>query len=105
MSYRYSNRPTPTAPPVSMRMIMTGMLIAFVVVTLLIFLAGRVPFTPTPSPLDPATTYRQYVDAARAKLGSYARTPDGRIQIPIDRAMDLLVERGLPTRNNPSATP
>ena len=84
---------------------MTGLLIGFVVVTLLLFLAGRVPFTPTVSPLDPATTYKVYVDDARAKLGTYERTADGRIQIPIDRAMDLLVERGLPTRENPSATP
>jgi hypothetical protein len=105
MSYRF-NTPAPPPRPISMRAAMTAMLVAFVVVSLFVFLAGRVPFTPTPTPLDRGqTTYRNYVAADRELLGGYARTPDGRVQIPIDRAMDLLVERGLPTRDNPSATP
>lgn len=105
MSYRFGT-PAPAPRQPSLRTMMTGLLVAFVVVSLLVFLAGRVPFVPTPSPVDRSqTTYRNYVEADRALLSEYARTSDGRIQIPIDRAMDLLVERGLPTRDNPGATP
>lgn len=103
MSYRFSNSYQRSQEP-SLRTMMAGLLVAFVVVSLLVFLAGRVPFTPTATPLD-GPTYRQYVNADRELLTTYGRTEQGTIHIPIDRAMDLIAERGLPTRDNPSPTP
>ncbi|GAB4427993.1 MAG: hypothetical protein OHK0015_10460 [Chloroflexi bacterium OHK40] len=102
MSYRFTN--TPVQPTPNPRAIMTGLLLAFVVVSLLVFLAGRVPFVPSVTPLS-GPTYRDYVVPAREQLSTYGRNPDGTVRIPIDRAMDLIVERGLPTRDNPSPTP
>lgn len=104
MSYRYSNSYTPRPAEPSLRTMMTGLLIGFVVVSLLVFLAGRVPFVPTATPIVGAS-YRDYVVPAREQLSSYGRTEQGTIHIPIERAMQLIAERGLPTRDNPSPTP
>jgi len=62
-------------------------------------------------PPEPRLQVRPVEDLNRVRqeqedlLNSYgwADRPTGRVRIPIDRAMDLLVERGLPTR--PSAPP
>lgn len=104
MSYRFSNSYSSRRPEPSLRVMMTGLLVGFVVVSLLVFLAGRVPFVPSATPLS-GVTYRDYVDPARERLSTYGRTDQGTIHVPIDRAMDLIAERGLPTRENPSPTP
>jgi hypothetical protein len=83
---------------------MTALLVAFVLVTLLILLAGRLPFTPTPL-ANTGATYKEYVARDTTLLTSYGNTTEGKVHIPIDQAMKLIVERGLPVRNNPSATP
>ncbi|MFQ3663722.1 MAG: hypothetical protein SNJ69_15185 [Chloroflexaceae bacterium] len=84
--------------------IMSGLLVTFLVVSLLVMLAGRVPFVPSVTPLD-GPTYKDYVLPDRDLLSRYGYTMEGKVHIPIDRAMDLIVERGLPTRSNPSPTP
>lgn len=104
MSYRFSDSYSARRPEPSLRVMMTGLLVGFVVVSLLVFLAGRVPFTPTSTPLS-GPSYRDYAAVDRELLSTYGRTEAGAIHIPIDRAMDLLAERGLPTRDNPSETP
>lgn len=104
MSYRYGNSYTRPAPEPSLRTMMTGLLVAFVVVSLLVFLFGRVPFTPSVTPLD-GPNYKEFVARDTELLTTYGRNADGTIHIPIDRAMDLVAERGLPTRDNPSPTP
>jgi hypothetical protein len=104
MSYRFGNSYPTRRPEPSLRVMMTGLLVGFVVVSLLVFLAGRLPFTPTPIPLS-GTTYRDYLAVDRELLTTYGRTEQGTIHIPLDRAMDLIAERGLPTRENPTETP
>jgi hypothetical protein len=104
MSYRFSNPYTPRSPQPSLRTMMTGLVVAFVMISLVVFLAGRVPFVPSATPLS-GVSYRDYVAQDRATLSTYGRTEQGTIHIPIDRAMDLVAERGLPTRTNPSPTP
>jgi hypothetical protein len=103
-SYRFSNSFPARAPQPSLRTMMTGLLVGFVVVSLLVFLFGRVPFTPGSTPLD-GPSYKEYVANDTELLTTYGRTPQGSIHIPIDRAMDLIAQRGLPTRENPSPTP
>lgn len=108
MSYRF-NTPTyerarPRRRTPSARSIMVALLGAFVVLSLVVLLAGRLPFTPTPTAIQ-GSTYRGYVDRDRELLSSYGYTLEGRVHIPIERAMDLTAERGLPVRDNPSATP
>lgn len=114
MSYRFQSsyppeqrqaayRPAPRGAPGAVQ-IMSGLLVAFLVVSLLVMLAGRVPFVPSVTPLD-GPTYKDYVVPDRELLNSYGKTNEGTIHIPIDRAMDLIVERGLPTRSNPTPTP
>ncbi|WP_322493662.1 hypothetical protein [Chloroflexus sp.] len=82
-------------PPLS-RLMIAGLMV-FLVLSLVVLLAGRVPFTPQPAPVT-GNTYRSYVTEARTLLNSYGYTPEGKVHIPIDRAMDLIVERGLPVR-------
>lgn len=104
MSYRYGNSPPAARQAPSERRIMTALLIGFVVVSLAVLLAGRVPFVPSVTPIS-GPSYRTYVEDDRRLLGSYGYTLEGRVHIPIERAMDLLAERGLPTRDSPSPTP
>ncbi|MFV9506340.1 MAG: hypothetical protein AB4911_17450 [Oscillochloridaceae bacterium umkhey_bin13] len=97
MSYRFqgtypSERRQPAAPA-----IMSAMLLTFLVVSLVILFAGRLPNPPTPTPLA-GPTYRDYVVPDRQLLSSYGFTLEGNVHLPIDRAIDLTVERGLPTR-------
>lgn len=112
MSYRYQGsyqsqsqgsyqnvRRTPSARP-----IMAALLATFVIVSLLVLLAGRVPFVPSVTPLV-GPTYRDYVIPDRQLLDSYGFTTEGQVHIPIDRAMDLIVERGLPTSTDATASP
>jgi hypothetical protein len=107
MSYRTRTpgyAPQQQANLPSARRIMIAIIITFVVVSLLVLFAGRLPVTP--QPLFPeGVTYREYTQADDVLLNSYGNTPEGNIHIPIDRAMDLIVERGLPVRTNASAAP
>ncbi|HMQ30561.1 MAG TPA: hypothetical protein PKD53_07515 [Chloroflexaceae bacterium] len=103
MSYRYGTTVQTRRQP-NERRIMIALLVGFLVVSLAVLLAGRVPISPTPTPLT-GPTYRSYVENDRRLLGSYGYTLEGRVHIPIERAMDLVAERGLPTRDNPSPTP
>jgi hypothetical protein len=92
------------APQLSARRIMTAMIVTFVLVSLLVLFAGRLPVTP--QPLFPAgPTYREYTQEADVLLSSYGYTLEGRVHIPIDRAMDLVSQRGLPVRDGASPTP
>ncbi|MDQ6913858.1 MAG: hypothetical protein M3128_13395 [Verrucomicrobiota bacterium] len=61
------------------------------------------PHTIAPQPqlqTNPAVDLQQFQTAEEAKLNSYGWVdkPAGVIRIPIERAMDLIVRRGLPTR-------
>jgi hypothetical protein len=49
---------------------------------------------------DPTADFERFEAAEKAKLHSYGwiDKPAGVIRIPIERAMDLIAERGLPTR-------
>ncbi|WP_174714058.1 hypothetical protein [Candidatus Viridilinea mediisalina] len=109
MSYRYQGsfqRPQPQAsyqPAAKRRLsaqpIMAALLGTFVVVSLLVLLAGRVPGPPEVRPL-PGVDYRQYEQRDLRLLGDddgYGYTVEGNVHLPIERAMDLLVQRGLPT--------
>jgi hypothetical protein len=104
MSYRLRAIDRSQAQPPSALRIMTVLLVAFVMISLLIFLAGRLPFTPTPL-TNTGSTYKQYVARDTELLSTYGNTAEGNVHIPIDQAMKLIVERGLPVRDNPSATP
>jgi hypothetical protein len=103
MSYRYGNSAQAARQP-NERRIMIALLVGFVVVSLLVLTAGRFPISPTVTPLS-GPNYTTYVENDRQLLASYGRTLEGTVHIPIERAMDLVVERGLPTRDNPSPTP
>ncbi|OAN44646.1 hypothetical protein A6A03_16205 [Chloroflexus islandicus] len=90
-------RPAPVAAEPPLSRLMIASLMVFLVLSLVVLLAGRVPFTPQPAPVT-GNTYRSYVTEARTLLNSYGYTLEGKVHIPIDRAMDLIVERGLPVR-------
>ena len=92
------------APQPSAVRLMVALLVAFVVLALLTLFAGALPLTPQPLP-NQGATYRQYVANDRQLLESYGYTMEGKVHIPIERAMELTAERGLPTRDNPSETP
>jgi hypothetical protein len=56
---------------------------------------------------EPGQTLDAYRAAQQQQLNSYGWVDRsaGVVRIPIDRAMDLTVQRGLPSRPAPSATP
>ena len=62
---------------------------------------GRLP-SPPRLQINPAYDLQQFRDAESAKLNSYGWIDKsaGVVRIPIDRAMDLLAQRGLPARGN-----
>ncbi|NTV63277.1 MAG: hypothetical protein HGA65_07040 [Oscillochloris sp.] len=112
MSYRvrsFAPAPAPKSAsdqpqvPSALR-IMTALVIAFVLISLLILLAGRVPFSPQPLPQSGSTS-AQYVSDANQLLTTYGRNADGTYHIPINEAMKLIVERGLPVRATATPTP
>jgi len=110
MSYRApSYKSAPESAPAQVQApsalrIMTAFVIAFVLITLVIMLAGRVPFVPSPI-TQPGTPAAQYVEQANQLLTTSGRNSDGTYHIPIEQAMKLITERGLPVRDNPSQTP
>lgn len=104
MSYRSrAFSQAPVQAPSALR-IMTALVVAFVMVSLLVLLAGRLPFPPRPVPQE-GNTYKVYVARDTQLLSTYGYTTEGKVHVPIDRAMQLIVERGLPVRDNATATP
>ncbi|HEV8523882.1 MAG TPA: hypothetical protein VGQ71_05235 [Terriglobales bacterium] len=72
------------------------------------YLRGERP--PTPEPRlqpDPAADWQTFHASELQKLNSYGWVDQraGIARIPIDRAMDLLVERGLPVQTQPEVAP
>jgi hypothetical protein len=104
MSYRYRTPSPSFAPeglPESQELsVGTKMLVAvlgFVLVSLLVLFVGRVPFQPQPDVITGPVAETYLVEDTRL-LSSYGYTIEGNVHIPIERAMELTVERGLPTR-------
>jgi hypothetical protein len=104
MNFRSRTYGQPQVQAPSALRIMTALVVVFVVISLLIMLAGRVPLTPQPLPQS-GTTAAQYIARDTTLLSTYGNTVEGNVHIPIDRAMQLIVERGLPVRDNATATP
>jgi hypothetical protein len=102
--YRYENSIQSGQQMPNERRLMIGMLVTFVLVSLVIIWAGRLPVRPGVTPLD-GPSYQTYVADDRQLLSSYGNTLEGAVHIPIDRAMDLIAERGLPTRTTTASTP
>lgn len=50
---------------------------------------------------NPSADWQQVRATAEALLGSYGQGSGDSVRIPIDRAMDLIAQRGLPARNAP----
>jgi hypothetical protein len=70
------------------------------------YLRGELPQTPEPRlQRDPAADWQTFHASELRKLSSYGWVDQGAgmVRIPIDRAMDLLVERGLPVQAQPTA--
>jgi hypothetical protein len=60
------------------------------------FVETQAPVPPEPHlEVDPAVDFQEYLHQQNEILNSYAWTSraDGKVRIPIDRAMDLVVER------------
>lgn len=54
--------------------------------------------------VTPRADLQTYLAAEQQRLDSYGTDPEtGAIHIPVDRAIDLLAERGLPSRKQPPA--
>jgi hypothetical protein len=105
MSYRYRTPSPNFAPSESMPArqelsVGTKMLVAvlgFVLVSLVVLFAGRVPFQPQPDVLT-GPQYDTYLAQDTELLTNYGYTLEGNVHIPIERAKELVLERGLPTR-------
>ncbi len=111
MSYRPRSYAPPAPAPVqgsvqvpSALRLMMALVVAFVLITLLVLFAGRVPFRPAPIP-QPGTPSSFYTERDTTLLSTYGYTMEGTVHIPIDRAMELIVERGLPVREDAAPTP
>lgn len=94
----YRNYAEPVRREPSVRGMIVAGLITFVLLSLLVFFAGNMPLAPRPDPPVSGPTYQQFRQEEDATLNNYGRFTDGRIHIPIERAIELTAERGLPTR-------
>jgi hypothetical protein len=98
MSYRSAPYETPRQAASLSRLMLAG-LVAFVVISLVVMFAGQVPFQPKADLLNYERTSVDYRNAAQQQLTTYARGTDGSVQIPIERAMTLLIEQNrIPVR-------
>jgi hypothetical protein len=62
-----------------------------------VFVETKPPVPPEPRlEVDPSEDFQKYLQQEKQILSSYAWTSqaDGKVRIPIDRAMELVVERG-----------
>lgn len=107
-SYRAPTAPSysavDTSEPPTLRRLMIAGLLAFVLISLLVLLAGRVPFPPQPGAPVGTNTAASYQARDRELLKTYGYTMEGKVHIPITEAMRLIVERQLPVAEA-TATP
>jgi len=94
----YRNDAGPMRREPSVRGMIIAGLLTFIVLSLLVMFAGNLPLAPQPDPPVSGPTYEQFRQEEDAILNSYGQFPDGRIHIPIERAIEITAERGLPTR-------
>ena len=81
------------------RNVMVALLISFLVVTAMVLAWGEFGSISQPLRLG-SPTYREFKAEANERLSTYGwmDRQTNTVHIPIDRAIDLTVERGLPTR-------
>jgi hypothetical protein len=101
MSYRFQPYDDEVAPSTTRvaRNAMLGMLVTFVIVTLLFFFLGNIDQSVVPETISGPnyTQVRQGYDQRLTTYGWVDRNA-GKVHIPIERAIQLTAERGLPTR-------
>lgn len=82
--------------------LLTGVLIAFVAFSVLIIVMGNLPTAPAFTHVSTGTLneWRQLKASETEQLNSYGWVDEqaGYVHIPIDRAMDLVLQQGLPAR-------
>jgi hypothetical protein len=81
------------------RTIIVVMIAIFFAISITALLAGFLPAKPAVLPTT-GVTYQEVFAQDRQVLDNYAwlNRQEGRVYIPVNRAMDLIAERGLPTR-------
>jgi hypothetical protein len=102
MSYRFQNdyyAPIQQKPTRVARNAMIGMLATFLVFAVLFFFLGDVEQSVVPETIS-GPNYTQVNQEYQQRLTNYGWVDRnaGKVHIPIDRAIDLLAQRGLPTR-------
>lgn len=102
MSYRFRTDPYAAARPSTTRVArnaMLGMLIAFIALALVFFFLGDIDQSVVPEAI-PGPNYQQASQEYTQRLTSYGWVdrPAGTVHIPIDEAIRLTAERGLPAR-------
>lgn len=102
MSYRYRTDPYAATRPgttLTARNAMLGMLVTFVVVAALVFLLGDIDQRLNPQPVS-GVSYQQVKLEYAERLSTYGWVDRsaGSVHIPIERAIELTAQRGLPVR-------
>lgn len=88
--------------PSARTMVITFMAI-FITVSMTVLVAGRMPVAPTSYAQPTGIVYREVQKESNAELSSYGWVDKSqqKVHIPIEQAMKLIMERGLPTRPQP----
>lgn len=86
--------------------IMVGALVTFVVLSFLFIGLALLPPTPNLPPVSSSDEWYALRDEQREILSTYGWIDQeaGVVRIPIDRAIDLSLERGLPARESAAET-
>ncbi len=81
-------------------MLMATALVVFVALSVLIVVMGKLPTRPVLTQVGSAQEWRTLRAEQQELLGSYGWIDEENsvVHIPVERAMSLLVERGLPVR-------
>ncbi len=81
-------------------MLMATALVVFVALSVFIVVMGKLPTRPVLTPVGSAQEWRTLRAEQQEVLSSYGWIDEenGVVRIPVERAMSLLVERGLPVQ-------
>jgi hypothetical protein len=85
--------------PINARNVVIALMAVFITVSCIILISGVLPASPTVQPLE-GYSYSELEVEDELVLGTYSwvNREEGVVAIPVDRALELIAEEGLPTR-------
>lgn len=98
-SFRGSYSGVSSEEPINARNVVIALMAVFIAVSCIILISGVLPVRPTVQPLE-GYSYSELQVENELVLGTYGwvNRDEGIVALPIDRALELVANEGLPTR-------